>query len=78
VQPDHGSMLRYHQMITSKYIRAPATKPAVLELPPIGWQLFILDSSQSDSTAFPSCLDTYATRLLTEPLSIREYARVLV
>ena len=40
-----------------------------LELPSIGWQLFILDSSQSHSTAFPSCLDTYATRLLTEPLS---------
>src|SRR5215210_4706376 len=35
----------------------------------MGWQLFILDSSQSDSIAFPSCLDTYATRLLTEPLS---------
>src|SRR5215210_6113251 len=34
----------------------------------MGWQLFILESSQSDSTAFPSCLDTYATRLLTEPL----------
>ena len=29
-----------------------------LELPSIGWQLFILDSSQSDSTAYPSCLDT--------------------
>src|SRR3712207_734109 len=41
-----------------------------LELPPIGWQLFILDSSQSDSIAFPSCLDTYATYLLTEPLSL--------
>src|SRR5215204_1224838 len=40
-----------------------------LELPSIGWQLFILGSSQSDSTAFPSSLDTYATRLLTEPLS---------
>ena len=40
-----------------------------LELPPIGWQLFMLDSSQSDSIAFPSCLDTYATRLLTEPLN---------
>src|SRR5215204_1841574 len=39
-----------------------------LELPSIGWQLFILGSSQSDSTAFPSSLDTYATRLLTEPL----------
>jgi hypothetical protein len=32
-------------------------RPA-LELPSIGWQLFIRDSSQSDSTAFPSCLDT--------------------
>src|SRR3712207_681620 len=41
-----------------------------LELPPIGWQLFILGSSQSDSTAFPSLLDTYATRLLAEPLSL--------
>jgi hypothetical protein len=39
-----------------------------LELPPIGWILFILGSSQSDSTAFPSSLDTYATRLLAEPL----------
>src|SRR5215217_4206344 len=39
-----------------------------LELPPLGWQLFILGSSQSDSTAFPSFLDTYATRLLAEPL----------
>jgi hypothetical protein len=38
-----------------------------LELPPIGWQLFILENSQSDSTAFPSSLDTYATRLLAEP-----------
>src|SRR5215218_5354562 len=44
-----------------------------LEVPSIGWQLFILESSQSDSTAFPSCLDTYATRLLTEPLS-RQHA----
>src|SRR5829696_5278897 len=42
-----------------------------LELPSIGWQLFILGSSQSDSTAFPSSLDTYATRLLTEPLRQR-------
>jgi hypothetical protein len=40
----------------------------VLELPPIGWQLFILGSSQNDSTAFPSFLDTYATRLLPEAL----------
>ena len=40
-----------------------------LELPAIGWQLFILGSSQNDSTAFPSFLDTYATRLLPEALS---------
>jgi hypothetical protein len=40
-----------------------------LELPPIGWQLFIRGNSQSDSTPFPSLLDTYATRLLAEPLS---------
>jgi hypothetical protein len=40
----------------------------LLELPSIGWQLFVLGSSQSDSTAFSSLLDTYATRLLTEPL----------
>src|SRR5215204_6838401 len=39
-----------------------------LELPSIGWQLFILDSSQSDPIALPAFLDTYATRLLTEPL----------
>src|SRR5215218_6657292 len=40
-----------------------------LELPSIGWQLFILDSSQSDPIALPAFLDTYATRLLTEPLN---------
>src|SRR5215218_1203751 len=40
-----------------------------LELPPIGWQLFILGNSKSDSTAFPLFLDTYATRLLAEPVS---------
>ncbi len=39
-----------------------------LEAPPIGWQLFALGDSQSDSTAFPSFLDTYATRLLAEAL----------
>jgi parallel beta-helix repeat protein len=39
-----------------------------LELPSIGWQLFILGTPQSDSTAFLQFLDTYATRLLTEPL----------
>ena len=40
-----------------------------LELPPIVWQLFLLGSPQSDSTAFPSFLDAYATRLLAEPLT---------
>jgi hypothetical protein len=43
----------------------------VLELPSIGWQLIILGSSLSDSTAFLSSIDTYAIRLLTEPLSYR-------
>src|SRR5215203_3107916 len=42
---------------------------SLLELPSIGWQLFILDRSQSDPKALPAFLDTYATRLLTEPLS---------
>jgi hypothetical protein len=35
----------------------------------IGWQLFILDSSQRDPIALSAFLDTYATRILTEPLS---------
>src|SRR5215213_7345595 len=48
-----------------------------LELPPIGWQLFILGNSKSDSTAFPLFLDTYATRLLAEPLSCKERKSVL-
>ena len=39
-----------------------------LELPSIGWQLFVLVGSHSDATASLSLLDTYATRLLTEPL----------
>src|SRR5215217_559605 len=46
-----------------------------LELPSIGWQLFILDSSQSDPIALPAFLDTYATRLLTEPLSPRVFRK---
>src|SRR5215210_1311592 len=50
-------------------LRCAIPKTGVLELPPIGWQLFILGSSQSDPTAFPPFLDTYATRLLAEPLS---------
>src|SRR5215212_4629220 len=32
-----------------------------LELPPIGWLLFILSSSRTLSTAFPAFLDTYTT-----------------
>src|SRR5215217_2641066 len=40
-----------------------------LEAAPIGWQLFLLGSSQGDSTAFPLCFDTYATRLLAQALS---------
>src|SRR5215208_6215826 len=44
-------------------------KAGVLELPPIGWQLFVLGISQSNSTAFQWLLDTYTTRLLAEPLS---------
>src|SRR5215207_6540815 len=46
----------------------PEWPKSSLELPSIGWQLFILDSSQSDPIALPAFLDTYATRLLTEPL----------
>jgi hypothetical protein len=48
---------------------AERTEVEHLELPSIGWQLFILDSSQSDPIALPAFLDTYATRLLTEPLN---------
>src|SRR5215207_11639597 len=44
---------------------------AYLELPSIGWQLFILGSSPRDQTALPSLLATYTTRLLTEPLRCR-------
>src|SRR5215217_5559209 len=58
-------------MAVSRGIMRPTSrgKPwAGLELPSIGWQLFILDSSQSDPIALPAFLDTYATRLLTEPL----------
>src|SRR5215213_7663268 len=40
-----------------------------LELPPIGWQLFILNSAQSDFKVVPSLLDTYSTHLLAEALS---------
>src|SRR5215212_7236834 len=48
----------------------------VLELPSIGWQLFVIGSSQSDSTASLPLLDTYTTRLLTEPLSVLESVTV--
>jgi hypothetical protein len=41
-----------------------------LELPPIGWQYFVLDSSQGGSVAFPSFLDTYATQLLAHFLLV--------
>src|SRR5215218_7413329 len=59
-------------MLNDKWYRIAASRAyGYLEVPSIGWQLFILESYQSDSTAFPSCLDTYATRLLTEPLSVR-------
>src|SRR5215217_8887854 len=43
-----------------------------LEAAPIGWQLFLLGSSQGDSTAFPLCFDTYATRLLAQALRSRD------
>jgi hypothetical protein len=39
-------------------LRGASLENADLELPSIGWLLFILDSSQSDSTAYPSWLDT--------------------
>src|SRR5215210_8009793 len=63
---------------------SPASTQSYLELPSIGWQLFTLGSPRSDSSAFLSSLDTYDTRLLTEPLSkgvsilsIAHYCRVL-
>src|SRR5215207_5697568 len=51
---------------------------AYLELPSIGWQLFILGSSPRDQTALPSLLATYTTRLLTEPLSLVVVALVVL
>lgn len=45
------------------------------QLPPIGWQRFILDSSQGNSTAFPLSFDTSATRLLAELPSIPQPQR---
>jgi hypothetical protein len=41
-----------------------------LEAAPIGWQRFILGSSQSDCTAFLLFLVTKATRLLAQALSL--------
>jgi len=44
-----------------------------LEAPPIGWQLFALDSPRRDGKAFVSfvlLLDTYDTRLLAEALRL--------
>ncbi len=49
-------------------LRRRELRACYLELPPIGWQLFISGSSQSDSTGCPSFLDAYATRLLAESL----------
>src|SRR5215208_4226881 len=65
--------MRYQLIYGRRCMRAPPSSPlsalwGYLELPPIGWQLFILGNSKSDSTAFPLFLDTYATRLLAEPL----------
>jgi hypothetical protein len=51
-----GGYTPHFQMAATKL--AAALLKGYLELPSIGWQLFILDSSQSDSTAFLSCLDT--------------------
>src|SRR5215208_2043713 len=72
--------MRYQLIYGRRCMRAPPSSPlsalwGYLELPPIGWQLFILGNSKSDSTAFPLFLDTYATRLLAEPLRDYEYAR---
>jgi hypothetical protein len=38
------------------------------EAAPLGWQYFILGSSESACTAFPLFLETYATRLLAQAL----------
>jgi hypothetical protein len=54
VSSDLGPHTLPQQSTVSTWDRYP---PSCLVLPSIGWQLFILDSSQSDSTAFPSCLD---------------------
>ena len=83
-------MLRRHEKFLGQKIAARYTFSAnrhfrainfssnsgYLERPSIVWQLLILGSSQSNSTAFLSSLDTYATRLLTEPLT-RVAARLL-
>jgi hypothetical protein len=44
-----------------------------LELPSIGWLLFLPDSSPNDWTASCPCVVTFATRLLTEPLTHVEH-----
>jgi hypothetical protein len=49
-----------------------------LEAAPIGWQLFILGSRQSDSTALLLFLDTYATRLLAQALSPYKLEKSLI
>src|SRR5215211_4308115 len=45
-----------------------------LEAAPIGGQLFAHDNSQRDCTAFRLLLDTYATRLLAQALSLHGLA----
>ena len=48
----------------------PIDTQRALELPSIGWQLFALGYSSNDQTASSLLIDTFATHLLTEPLSL--------
>jgi hypothetical protein len=43
----------------------------LLELAPIGWQLFILGNSPNEQSAVSLAFDAFATRLLARPLSLR-------
>src|SRR5215217_7347293 len=47
-----------------------------LELPSIGWLLFLPDSSPNDWTATSPTVVTFATRLLTESLIHRSTSKV--
>jgi hypothetical protein len=47
-----------------------------LELARIGSQLFVYDSATRDQTATPPLLDTFATRLSAQPLSLVRRVRV--